>query len=64
MEKFPERYTKRHDLGNGEHITAHVKIGVNVWRGEEWIDYHECTPEEFDAVLASFAENTPLDETK
>jgi hypothetical protein len=29
-----------------ETIKCHVNVGVNVWRGNEWLSFHQCTPDE------------------
>ena len=50
------RWRKYHDashtLPDGLRIAVHLNVAVNVWRGEEWLEYHECSPDEFDAALA------------
>lgn len=39
----------------GEIIKCHVNIGVNVWRGEDWVGFHECSIEELKQVLEADA---------
>lgn len=51
-----EAMTGKHDLGNGERIECHITVGVNVWRGERWVSFHQCSPEEFALTLASIKE--------
>lgn len=45
--------TGKHELGNGERIECHITVGVNVWRGDRWVSFHQCSPQEFALTLAS-----------
>lgn len=48
--------TGKHYLGDGERIECHIIVGVNVWRGDRWVSFHQCSPEEFALTLASIQE--------
>jgi hypothetical protein len=45
-----QRANATYAVGEAE-IRCHVNVGVNVWQGEEWISFHECTLEELDAAI-------------
>lgn len=47
--------TGEHELENGEVAKMHVNVGVNVWRGENWLAYHECSPDEAREVINGIA---------
>jgi hypothetical protein len=44
-----------HPVGDGEVVKTHVNVGVNVWKGDEWLSFHECSPDEFQATLDAIA---------
>lgn len=46
------RYNSVNELPIGERIESHVLVGVNVWRGDKWLGYHETTTEEWDLAFS------------
>lgn len=50
----------KHQIDDAERIECHVIVGVNVWRGDEWLSFHQGSPEEVRAALqATSAEVGP-----
>lgn len=51
--------TSEHELGDGQVAKMHINVGVNVWRGEKWLGFHECSPDEARAAIDDVLQKEP-----
>jgi len=40
------------EVGNGTQVKTHINVAVNVWRGEDWLSFHETEPGVFEEILS------------
>lgn len=40
-----------HPFSDGTTVKCHVNVGVNIWEGDEWLEFHSCSPEQLEQVL-------------
>lgn len=43
-------------MPDGTIARCHVNVGVNVWHGERWLAFHECSPDQLRLIIDAAAQ--------